>query len=251
MARFIFAIFLVFSHNAKASLKMVEDVTAIAWLKNIAGQGSQMISNGANTLQAARQTTNTLFEMNNVLGGKLSSSHITKLNQFHVISSEFGCLLDSLNGSGDPLRELNYIARNYGGQKDMSSVIYAKEYFQNKFFPAASNQPVSSARASEVRKTRDEAADQAALNTLAIAKQQKASLNDDHKSLMQISNQAKVNDSVHYQANVQTQLLARIAASLEKLVLLQSQQLDFMAKMYLKEQPVAFTKVGGSDRERQ
>jgi hypothetical protein len=246
MARIVLALLLVLTQNANASFKMVEDVAAIAWLKNIAGQGSQMISTGTNALKTAQQTTNTLFEMNNVLGGKLSSGHITKLNQIHVLSGDFAGLLDSLNGSGDPLRELNYLAHHHGGKQDMSNVIYAKEYFHKKFFPVSTTQSISSHHASEVRHTRDQAADDAALNTLAIAKQQKASLAEDHKSLMQISSEAKVNDSVHYQANVQTQLLARIAASLEKLVLLQSQQLDFMAKMYLKQQPVAHTKIGGS-----
>jgi len=242
-------IFMLAQQQADATL--IQDVSALAALQQIADRSQGIMQTGARALETATETTNTLFEINTVMGGRLSTNRLTRLNQFQVVNRDLGGLLDAVSGQGDPLRELNVIARDYGGARDMSNVIFAKEYFQNNLFPTirerGNTTGISIQNATDVRRKRDEAADDAALNTLAISKQQKTTLANEHHELMEIVNEARSNDSLHYQANVQTKLLARIAASLEKLVLLQSQQLDFMAKTYLKDQPVAFTKTGGTE----
>ena len=52
--------------------------------------------------------------------------------------------------------------------------------------------------------------------------------------------QAEQNTTLQYQTNVQTRLLEHIAHQLDKLILLQSQQLELMATNMAQMQPTVF-----------
>src|SRR5690606_33677652 len=139
---------------------------------------------------------------------------------------------------GSPLTQLNYITHQHAGVKDFSNYIFAKDYFQQKFFPETKlTTPIHLA---QIRESKLEAVQVSTVDSLAIATQQKKTLRDDHLQLQNIKMQAEQDPSLKYQTNMQTRLLEHIAHQLDKLILLQSQQLELMATNMAQAQPTVF-----------
>lgn len=122
-----------------------------------------------------------------------------------------------------------------------SFYVYAKNYFQHKFFPEQSI--TTSSQLSEIRESKLAAVQVSTVDSLAIATQQKKTLRDDHQQLQNIKLQAEQNSTLQYQTNMQTRLLEHIAHQLDKLILIQSQQLELMATYMAQAQPTVFKKM--------
>ncbi|MBN9344531.1 MAG: hypothetical protein J0H87_09255 [Holosporales bacterium] len=212
--------------------KLVSDPASHAYL----GPIMQMTGDSLKTVQ---KMTGEMTEMNSVLGSKLPQGWIQKVMQVGGLSGDFNSLLSSLTGQGgDPLMQLNYMGVQHGGKQDFSNYIYAKNYFQQKFFPEQSI--TTPTQLSQIRESKLEAVQVSTVDSLAIATQQKKTLRDDHLQLQNIKMQAEQNTTLQYQTNVQTRLLEHIAHQLDKLILLQSQQLELMATNMAQMQPTVF-----------
>lgn len=215
--------------------KIVSDPASHAYL----GPIMQMTGDSLKTVQTM---TGQLTEMNSVLGSKLPSGLLQKVIKLGSLSGDFNSLLSSLTGQGgDPLMQLNYMGVQHGGKQDFSNYIYAKNYFQQKFFPDQSI--TTSTQLSEIRESKLAAVRVSTVDSLAIATQQKKTLREDHQQLQNIKLQAEQNSTLQYQTNMQTRLLEHIAHQLDKIILIQSQQLELMATYMAQAQPTVFKKM--------
>lgn len=216
------------------------DVNTFTTLKSV-------LSTAGKSLQQLQSLSGEMMEMNSVLGSKLDQGWLQKIMQVGGVSGDFGSLLSGLTGQGgDPLMQLNYMANQHGGKQDYSNYIYAKNYFQQKFFPE--NSLTTPTQLSQIRESKIEAIQVSTVDSLAIATHQKKTLRDDHQQLQNIKIQAEQNTTLQYQINVQTRLLEHIAHQLDKLILIQSQQLELMATYMTQAQPSVFKKISGSQK---
>ncbi len=184
-----------------------------------------------------------MMTMNNALGRALGDQFMGQLSTISQFSGEFGGLLGTFGGDGDPLSRLNYLNNQYGGKQDLSNYLYAKDYFKHKFFP---DKPVSTvAQFETIHAQKLEAVETSTISSLALSAQQKKTLGEDHQTLKNLSLQANANTTVQYQTGIQTRLLEQIAYRLDKLIAIQSQQLELMAAFMANAQPTLFKKAGG------
>ncbi|AIL13625.1 hypothetical protein IM40_11230 (plasmid) [Candidatus Paracaedimonas acanthamoebae] len=203
---------------------------------------SNVLSTAGESLQELKTLSGEMMEMNSVLGSRLDPGFLQKVMKVGNLSGDFSFLLSSLTGQGgDSLMQLNHMNVQHGGKKDFSNYIYAKNYFQQKFFSDRSI--TTPTQLSQLRDQKLEAVQVSTVDSLAIATQQKKTLRDDHYQLTQIKVQAEQNPTLQYQTNMQTRLLEHIAHQLDKLILLQSQQLELMATYMAQAQPTVFKKM--------
>lgn len=191
-------------------------------------------------LHTANKSLSELSTMNSVLGRPLSSSILGKISSIHGTSRKYGGLLNALNNvmSGKSSGyDLNYAAHSTLGTPNVSRFLSAKSYFARKYYQMKGDK-YEYKQAKAIRVARDRAARNSVVTSMAVAKAHKEDLRDDHNDLESISREAAKSGDMNHQILFQTKLLERIAQTLEKIVLLQSQQLDFMAKTYLGEQEV-------------
>lgn len=225
-------LFMLHNKDSQAGALATFDVNTFTALRSV-------LSTAGQSLQQLQSLSNEMTEMNSVLGSKLSQSFLQNVMQVGGMSGDFSSLLGSISGQGgDPLMQLNYLGVQHGGKQDFSNYIYAKNYFQNKFFP---DQPLTnSAQLTQIRESKLEAIQVSTVDSLAISSQQKKTLKDDHQQLQNLKIQAEQNTSLQYQTTIQTKLLEHIAHQLDKLILLQSQQLELMATNMAQSQPNVF-----------
>lgn len=211
------------------------DVNTFTTLKSV-------LSTAGQSLQQLQSLSNEMVQMNSVLGSKLPQGLLQNIMQVGGMSGDFNSLLSSVSGQGgDPLMQLNYLGVQHGGKQDFSNYIYAKNYFQQKFFPDQSL--TTPTQLSQLRESKLEAIQISTVDSLSIATQQKKTLRDDHQQLQNIKLQAEQNSTLQYQTNMQTRLLEHIAHQLDKLILIQSQQLELMATYMAQAQPTVFKKM--------
>lgn len=242
MARSIFKrslgiLWLVFSSDACASGAMaVIDVQSLSTMKDV-------LTTSAQSLARLQSMTTEMIIMNNVLGGALGNQFLSQLSAVSQFSGEFGGLLSTFGGTGDPLSRLNYLNAQYGTRQDLSNYLYAKSYFKDRFFPEKTMTSVQQFETIQAHKL--EAIETSTVSSLALSAQQKKTLGEDHQTLKNLSVQANSNPSLQYQTGVQTRLLEQIAYRLDKLIAIQSQQLELMAAYTAQTQPTLFRKAGG------
>lgn len=217
------------------------DVNTFTTLKSVLGTAGQ-------SLHQLQSLSGEMTEMNSVLGSKLDPILLRKVIDVGTLSGDFSSLLGSLTGQGgSPLSQLNYITNQHMGARDFSNYIFAKDYFQNKFFPNSTF--TTPTQLAQIREQKLEAVQVSTVDSLAIATQQKKTLRDDHHQLTQIKAQARQNTALKYQTMMQTRLLEHIAHQLDKIILIQSQQLELMASNMAQMQPTVFK--GAKARVRQ
>lgn len=229
--------FLFVSQNkeSQAGALATFDVNTFTTLKSV-------LSTAGESLQQLQFLSNEMMEMNSVLGSKLPQGLLQNIMQVGGMSGDFSFLLSSLSGQGgDPLMQLNYLGVQHGGKQDFSNYIYAKNYFQQKFFPEQSL--TTPTQLSQMRESKIEAIQVSTVDSLAISSQQKKTLKDDHQQLQNLKIQAEQNTSLQYQTTIQTRLLEHIAHQLDKIILIQSQQLELMATYMAQAQPTVFKKM--------
>jgi len=230
----------------------------VSFAHNVASQGQnlakygEMIQSGAKQLETAKEMASTasdalntankafseLQNMNSVLGSPLKSNVLSRLMGLKGATRSYGNLLSSLsNDNADSLGGINRFSRQQFGTQDQSRVLYAKNYFQRKFFSEKSS-TINVQKARQIKYDRQKASQESVLTTLAVSHTHKENLKKDHEDLVKISSTTSHSGEMNHQAVVQTKLLERIAENLEKLILLQAQQLDFMAKTYMEDRGV-------------
>jgi len=223
------------SKESQAGALATFDVNTFTTLKSV-------LSTAGQSLQQLQSLSSELTQMNSVLGSKLDAGWMQKIMQVGGMGGDLSSLLSSVSGEGgDPLMQLNYINSQHGGRQDFSNYLYAKNYFQQKFFPeSAISTPV---QLSQIRESKLEAVQVSTVDSLAIASQQKKTLRDDHQQLQNLKTQAQQNTTLQYQTTMQTRLLEHIAHQLDKIILIQSQQLELMATYMAQAQPTVFKKM--------
>lgn len=228
-------LFIAQTKDSRGNGAAVFDVMTHKSLENVLTAASQ-------SLVHLQSLSTEIVQMNSVLGSKLDSGWMQKIMQVGGMSSDFSSLLGSITGQGgDPLMQLNYLGVQHGGKQDFSNYIYAKNYFQNKFFPEHSL--TNSTQLTQIRESKLEAIQVSTVDSLAISSQQKKTLKDDHQQLQNLKIQAEQNTSLQYQTTMQTRLLEHIAHQLDKIILIQSQQLELMATYMAQAQPTVFKKM--------
>ncbi len=203
---------------------------------------NSVLSTAGDSLKQLQSLSGELTQMNSVLGSKLDPSWMQKIMQVGGMGGDFNSLLSSVSGEGgDPLMQLNYMNSQHRGKQDFSNYIYAKNYFQQKFFPEGAI--TTPAQLSQLRESKLEAVQVSTVDSLAIASQQKKTLRDDHQQLQNLTTQAQQNTTLQYQTTMQTRLLEHIAHQLDKIILIQSQQLELIATYMAQAQPTVFKKM--------
>ena len=198
----------------------------------------EMASTASEALSTANKTMGDIQTMNSVLGKPLSDAFLKRFSGFKTLSQSYGGFLSAMGSDqGDRLQSLNSFANREFGTKDQSRLIEGKKYFQHKFFPENSRK-IDLGKAHVIKRSREQASKDTVLTSLAVSKQHKEDLATDHQDLVLIARSGNESGTLNHQALVQTKLLERIAQSLEKMILLQSQQLEFMAKTYIGDRGV-------------
>ncbi len=229
--------FAITVHDPISFAKTAE--TAATSMKTLNGV-TEMSGKLGEALNTANKSLGELSALNSVLGGPLSNSVLGKLSSIRSTSRRYGGLLSALNGtlSGHSSGyALNSAAHSTLGTPNVSKFITAKNHIERKYYQVTGKK-YEYKRAKAVRIARDKAARKSVVTTLAVSKAHKEDLKDDHEDLVSISREAGHSGDMNHQILIQTKLLERIAQNQEKLILLQSQQLDFMAKTYLGDQAV-------------
>ena len=220
-----------------AGAMAVFDVQSFATMKDIFKASRESL----NQLQAA---SSDLQSMNGILGGKLPEGFLARFAAFDQGSYAFTGLLDAfVNPEGDMLRGVNDFAVRQGAKSDFSNYLAAKSYFKDKYFP--DKESTSPREIETIQYHKMEATRTATLDSLALSAQQKNTLGQDHKTLQNLVQHGEQNDSVQYQNTIQTKLLEQIAYRLDKIILLQSQQLELLATYVVQAQPAVYRRVGG------
>lgn len=259
MGRYIFKGLIIASAVFHSDGGMATFHDPISFAQNVAAQGEnaakygEMIKSGAEQLEQAKKIASTASEtlntanqavsklqtMNSVLGSPLKDSVLQRLAGLKSLSQSYGGFLGAMGSdNGDRLQSLNGFANREFGTEDRSRLLAGKNYFQRQFFPEDSR-TINLDKARSIKLTREQAAKDTVLTSLAVSKQHKEDLSKDHNDLMLISQSGVESSTINHQTRVQTKLLERIAQSLEKIILLQSQQLEFMAKTYIGDRGVA------------
>ena len=231
---------------AKASQTAANSVKTLNGITEMSGKIGSV-------LQTANKSFRQLSTMNSVLGGPLSNSTFKKLSSLGSSSRKYGGLLraftSTMEGKSSGLG-LNYAAHKTLGTPNLSKYIRTKNFVERKYFQATGER-VHTKKAKNIRRARERAARRSVVNTIAISKTHQENLSDDHIELEKLAKEAASSGDMNHQILIQTKLLERIAQNQEKLILLQSQQLDFMAKTYLGDRGVdprdENGKTGGSD----
>jgi len=230
----------------------------LALAQNVSAQGQnlakygEMIKSGAKQLETAKELASTasdalntanqsldkLQTMNSVLGSPLKSSVLGRLMGLKGVSRDYGNLLGSLSrDNSDSLRAVNSFSRNQLGTQDQSGLLSKKDYFKRTFFSEKKG-TFNPQKARQIRYDREQASRDSVLTTLALSQTHKEGLKKDHEELVAISTTSIRSGEMNHHAVVQTKLLERIAQNQEKMILLQAQQLDFMAKTYMGDRGV-------------
>jgi hypothetical protein len=199
------------------------------------------------TVGAVEKSVSELQGLNRALGNKIAPGLMSRLSEASTYSQEFSGLMDAFNSpTGDPLSKLNYIGRQHAGTQDCSNYLYAKDYFQRKFFADKQAIPGQKQQVQEIQLKRLDALETSTIDSLAMATHQKRALPHDHQALKDLSAQANADDTIQYQMGVQTRLLEQIAYRLEKLIAIQAQQLELVAAYTTNAQPAVFRQTGGN-----
>lgn len=222
-------------HESQAVGAMaVFDVQAFATLKDV-------FKTSLDSLTRLQELSSNFQTLNRVMGGKLPEGFLKRFQAFDTHSHAFSNLLQAVT-QGDPLQGFNRVGVQYGGVRDFSNYLYAKAYMQDKFFPSA----LAPRDLETVQAHKNAALQTATIDGLALATQQKKTLPQDHQTLQHITQEGQQHDSLQYQLAVQTKVLEQIAHRLDKLILLQAQQLELAAAAHVQQQPSLYRGVGGT-----
>lgn len=201
-------------------------------------------------LETANKSLSELSTLNSVMGSPLPKDFMSKLSNMKSLSRRYGGLLGALSGtvsgSNASASSLNGMAKSTFGTPDVSQFLRAKSYIESKYY-AEMGQPVHVNHARKIRIAREKSARKSVVTTLAVAKTHKRDLAEDHKELERLAKEASGSGDMNHHMVMQTKYLERIAQSLEKLVLLQSQSLEFKAKTYLGDRGVDVRSQDDSD----
>lgn len=199
----------------------------------------EMASTASDALNTANKSFSEFQKVNSVLGSPISSRVLNRLRDLQGMTDGYDDLLfDLSNEHGDAAEGINRFSRNQLGTQDRGDLLRAKSYFQEKFFTDSKKKTLNLKQAQQITYERESSAKDSVITTLALSKKHKADLKKDHESLSSIVKSSNDSAEMNHQALIQTKLLARIAQNLEKLILLQSQQLDFMAKTYMEHRGI-------------
>lgn len=192
-------------------------------------------------LKTANKSLSELSTLNSVMGSPLPNSFMSKLSNMKTMSRKYGGLLGALSGTASGSHasaySFNQKAKSTFGTPDVSKFLRAKDYIESKYY-AETGKPVHVNHARKIRIAREKSARKSVVTTLAVAKTHKKDLAEDHKELERLAQEASDSGDMNHHMVMQTKYLERIAQSLEKLVLLQSQSLEFKAKTYLGDRGV-------------
>lgn len=241
----------------ETSATMVHDATSYVKFGEILKTGGETLksaqeiaSTATEALNVANHSFTELRTLNSVLGSPLSAKVMSRLGHLQGISDDYEGLLFSLTSEhGDALGALNRVGRDKLGMQDRSELLAAKEYFQTKFFNTQETF-VNVQQAQQIKYEREQAARESVLTSLALSQQHKKDLQKDHQALMAISRSGHESSEMNHQTLIQTKLLERIAQNLEKLIVLQAQHLDFLAKTYMGDRGVALGEAKGKGGKR-
>ena len=240
MGRIIFVLGLIYCSDV-FSFYTVIDPTSIAKSAEILTTTTEALSTAkgiATTATEALSTANKTFgqmqTLNSVLGSPISSSIMGKLSGLRGSSSKYSGLFKALAGQGGSIEQAVF---NFTGNSNIADFSRAKNYIQEKYF-REKKPTISLGSARKIRYEREEKAKSVVVDSLVVTNTYKENMKEDQKNLEEISREAYESSDVNHQIIVQTKLLEKIAQSLEKLILLQSQQLEFMAHTYLGDRGV-------------
>ncbi len=228
--------------NPKGTLENLQIIASNAsQLEKLGDQletAQKIASTGSDALNTANQSLDKLQTMNSVLGSPLKSSVLGRLMGLKGVSRDYGNLLGSLSrDNSDHLRAVNSFSRNQLGTQDQSDLLSKKDYFKRTFFSEKKGS-FNPQKARQIKYDREQASRDSVLTTLAVSQTHKEGLKKDHEELVAISTTSIRSGEMNHHAVVQTKLLERIAQNQEKMILLQAQQLDFMAKTYMGDRGV-------------
>jgi len=198
----------------------------------------EMASTASNALNTANQSLGKLGTLNSVLGSPLKESVLGRLKGLKGVSGDYGNLLRSLSSEhSDSLRGVNRFSRNQLGTRDQSGLLSKKDYFKRTFFSERKG-TFNPKKARQIKYDREQVSRDSVLTSLAVSQTHKEGLKKDHEELVAISTTSTRSGEINHHTFVQTKLLERIAQNQEKMILLQAQQLDFMAKTYMGDRGV-------------
>lgn len=201
-------------------------------------QAKKIASTASEALNTANAAVTKLQTMNSVIGSPLKDSVLRRFSSLKSLSQSYGGFLGAMGSdNSDRLQAANGFANREFGTEDHSRLLEGKRYFQRQFYPEDSSK-IDLGKARFIKISRENAAKDSVLTSLAVSKQHKQDLSKDHQELVLISQSGRESVTLNHQTLTQTKLLERIAQSLEKLILLQSQQLEFMAKTYIGDRGV-------------
>ena len=239
---------LFFPHESEAVLGVMDTVTdpgSYVYYAEMVGVSAEQLKSAqevASTASDALNTVNKSFtelqNMNYVMGSPISDSLLQRFSGLKSVSQNYGGFLSAMGSdNADHLQAMNGFANREFGTEDQSRLLDGKKYFQRKFYPDNSRK-IDLGKAQVIKLTREKASKDTVLTSLAVSKQHKEDLAKDHQELALISRSGNESATLNHQTLTQTKLLERIAQSLEKVILLQSQQLEFMAKTYIGDRGV-------------
>lgn len=253
MGRIIFIIGLLLNLSSAKTTPVV-DAGAVAKMGEVLSQGNKALKQGGEALKSTQEMAGDvkkslteatkrfgeLQKLNSVLGSPLSSHIMKRIGSLKNSSAQYGSLLGMLSKEGDA-SSLNNFSKKVIKTPDCGRFIRAKNYIEQKYFKESKG-PVSIQRATAIKRARERASRKVVLNSLAVSEMTKIHLTENHESLKDLSDLSLHSTNVNHQLVVQTKLLMRAVENLEKIIFIQSQQLEFMAKTYLGDRGIVLDK---------
>lgn len=222
---FILAILLIGSEAQSAQI--VHDPTTAA---NVMSSVNTM----TNMLNVTNQVQSRLFDLNNSIGtslGALSNPLLTALQLFGRCGDPFAGLKSSFLG-------LSKLSPNF----DFCNLIEGQKAYTNLLFIPLDivGQEITHQRQKEILQARQQAIQQSAVNTLAMAAQQKQGINEMRQRAVALSQRAQTSPNMREDLRTNNQLLSLIANELINLRALMVHQAEIQASLAANQMPLAF-----------
>ncbi len=192
-------------------------------------QMAQMITNATKTINEMKALKDQMDQMKKLIGNPQALRQAINLG--------------FLDRKGDPITTLNRINLFTSQTAQLTDVQSVRSYAQSRLFLPNPDYLTADLQQT-VRKERQHVVQEASLNSLALAEQQKHSLPQAIKEAHSIGQQAASATTVIEAIHQTNQLLNLIAAEVRELRMLQAQQLELHSAVITDSQPVSFQRAG-------
>ena len=213
-----------FGFSESKAAQIVHDPTTAA---NVMSGVTQM----GNLLSVTNQVNSRMGDLTSCVGSNLTSPLMTMLSMFGRCSDPFGDIKKSFLGFGK-------IEPSF----DFCSLLSAQRaYTDLLFLPiAAMGEAITFEKQQEILQTRQHFIQEATVNTMAMAAQQKEGIKDAQSRITSLSKRAEASSNLREDMKTSNQLLAAIASEILNLRIMLVNQAEIQASLAANQVPLAF-----------